>query len=86
MQDAVNHLTDENEGLATERQVLLESLCAQTEKLENARMQIDHLKVLNSFYKCRIFILFEVEQVLESLSVSVTATPLHISGFVGERK
>ena len=45
LQDAVNHLTDENEGLATERQVLLESLCAQTEKLENARMQIDHLKV-----------------------------------------
>lgn len=48
LQDAVNHLTDENEGLATERQVLLESLCAQTEKLENARMQIDHLKVLIS--------------------------------------
>ncbi len=45
LQDAVNHLSDENEGLATERQVLLESLCAQTEKLENARMQIDHLKV-----------------------------------------
>ncbi len=46
LQDTVNELTDENEGLADEKQVLLESLCAQTEKLENCRMQIEHLKSL----------------------------------------
>lgn len=46
LQDAVNELTCENESLADEKSVLLESLCAQTEKLENARLQIEHLKVL----------------------------------------
>ena len=46
LQDAVNDLSNENERLADERQVLLESLCAQTEKLENCRMQIEHLKAL----------------------------------------
>eukprot|EP00914_Ancora_sagittata_P000871 GHVO01002296.1.p1 GENE.GHVO01002296.1~~GHVO01002296.1.p1 ORF type:complete len:1070 (-),score=175.65 GHVO01002296.1:379-3588(-) len=46
LQDAVNELTCENESLADEKSVLLESLCAQTEKLENARMQVEHLKVL----------------------------------------
>ena len=46
LQDAVNQLTDENERLADERTVLLESLCAQTEKLENCRMQIEHMKAL----------------------------------------
>ena len=46
LQDSVNELSSENERLADERSVLLESLCAQTEKLENCRMQIEHLKVL----------------------------------------
>ena len=46
LQDAVNTLTTENECLTDEKMVLLESLCAQTEKLENARMQIEHLKAL----------------------------------------
>jgi len=46
LQDAVNELSQDNERLADERQVLLESLCAQTEKLENCRMQIEHLKAL----------------------------------------
>ncbi|XP_074643646.1 catenin alpha-2-like [Tubulanus polymorphus] len=58
LQSAVNELTSENEHLASERGVLLESLCAQTEKLENARIQIDHLKLLligdttNNVNKC----------------------------------
>lgn len=46
LQDSVNELTGENERLADERTVLLESLCAQTEKLENCRLQIEHMKVL----------------------------------------
>ena len=46
LQDAVNELTLENEQLAEDKGVLLESLCAQTEKLENCRMQIEHLKIL----------------------------------------
>lgn len=46
LQDTVNDLTLDNERLGDERSVLLESLCAQTEKLENARMQIEHLKTL----------------------------------------
>ena len=36
----------ENERLNDEKGILLESLCAQTEKLENYRMQIEHLKQL----------------------------------------
>jgi hypothetical protein len=46
LQDAVNSLTSENEKLADERAIVLESLCAQTQKLENARRQIGHLKAL----------------------------------------
>lgn len=46
LQDSVNELTSENEGLADEKYVLLESLCAQTEKLQNARLQIEQLKEL----------------------------------------
>ena len=42
----MNELTDENERLADEKSVLLESLCAQTEKLENCRMQIEQLKAI----------------------------------------
>ena len=46
LQDAVNELTEENERLADERTVLLESLCTQTEKLEHCRNQIEQLKYL----------------------------------------
>lgn len=46
LQDAVNELTEENERLADERSVLLESLCTQTEKLEQCRNQIEQLKCL----------------------------------------
>jgi len=46
LQDAVNSLTVENERLADERAIVLESLCAQTQKLENARRQIEHMKAL----------------------------------------
>ncbi|XP_064620116.1 cytospin-A-like isoform X2 [Lineus longissimus] len=46
LQSMVNELTLENERLADEKAVLLESLCAQTEKLEHCRMQIEHLKSL----------------------------------------
>ncbi|ESO02534.1 hypothetical protein HELRODRAFT_188743 [Helobdella robusta] len=46
LQDAVNDLTVENERLANERNVLLESLCTQTEKLENARLHVDFVKAL----------------------------------------
>ncbi|CAH1802237.1 unnamed protein product [Owenia fusiformis] len=46
LQDTVNCLQNENDKLADERAVLLESLCSQTEKLENGRMQIEHLKNL----------------------------------------
>ena len=46
LQDAVNSLTAENERLADERAIVLESLCAQTQKLENARRQIEHMKAL----------------------------------------
>lgn len=45
-QDSVNELACENERLNDEKAILLESLCAQTEKLENYRMQIEHLKQL----------------------------------------
>ncbi|KAL5016371.1 hypothetical protein ScPMuIL_005960 [Solemya velum] len=46
LQYAVNDLTEENERLADEKAVLLESLCAQTEKLQHCRTQIDQLKTL----------------------------------------
>jgi len=46
LQNAINTLTAENERLADERTILLESLCTQTQKLENARRQIQHLKNL----------------------------------------
>ncbi|XP_050411238.1 cytospin-A isoform X2 [Patella vulgata] len=46
LQDAVNELTEENERLADEKAVLLESLCTQTEKLENTRIQVEQLKSL----------------------------------------
>ena len=46
LQDSVNDLTEENERLADERTVLLESLCTQTAKLEHCRTQIEQLKSL----------------------------------------
>lgn len=46
LQDSVNELTSANELLADEKYVLLETLCSQTEKLENARLQIEQLKSL----------------------------------------
>ncbi|KAJ8311962.1 hypothetical protein KUTeg_009335 [Tegillarca granosa] len=46
LQDSVNELTDENEKIINEKNVLLESLCTQTEKLEHCRMQISQLKHL----------------------------------------
>jgi chromosome segregation ATPase len=46
LQQAVNELSDDNERYNDERSVLMESLCAQTVKLENCRLQIDHLKTL----------------------------------------
>lgn len=46
LQNAINSLTAENERLADERTILLESLCTQTQKLENLRRQIQHLKTL----------------------------------------
>ncbi|KAH9525800.1 hypothetical protein Btru_002390 [Bulinus truncatus] len=46
LQDAVNELTEENTKLTDEKTVLLESLCAQTEKLENTRIQLEQLKCL----------------------------------------
>jgi len=46
LQNAINSLTAENERLADERTILLESLCTQTQKLENSRRQIQHLKTL----------------------------------------
>lgn len=46
LQDNVNELSMENEKLCDEKSILLESLCTQTEKLENARLQIEHLKTL----------------------------------------
>lgn len=47
LQDTVNHLSLENEKLADEKQVLLESLCAQTEKLQNCRMQVGQIIFLS---------------------------------------
>ena len=46
LQDAVNELTSENERLANERNVLLESLCTQTLKLENTRLHLNFVKSL----------------------------------------
>lgn len=46
LQHNVNELTDENERLFSERNILLESLCTQTEKLEHCRIQIEQLKSL----------------------------------------
>ncbi|RUS83359.1 hypothetical protein EGW08_008862 [Elysia chlorotica] len=46
LQDAVNELTEENTKLTDEKAVLLESLCTQTEKLENTRIQLEQLKYL----------------------------------------
>ena len=46
LQQTVNSLTEENEQLGNEKSVLLASLCAQTEKLENCRMQIEHMKAI----------------------------------------
>ncbi|XP_041347791.1 cytospin-A-like [Gigantopelta aegis] len=46
LQDAVNELTDENERLTDEKSVLLESLCTQTQKLSNSRIQVEQLKCL----------------------------------------
>ncbi|XP_035828216.1 cytospin-A [Aplysia californica] len=46
LQDTVNELTEEHSRLADEKAVLLESLCTQTEKLENTRIQLEQLKCL----------------------------------------
>ncbi|GFO01137.1 cytospin-a [Plakobranchus ocellatus] len=46
LQDTVNELTEENTKLTDEKAVLLESLCTQTEKLENTRIQLEQLKYL----------------------------------------
>ncbi|CAG5119370.1 unnamed protein product [Candidula unifasciata] len=46
LQDAVNELTEDNTKLTDEKAVLLESLCTQTVKLENARFHLEHLKHL----------------------------------------
>ncbi|OWF54366.1 cytospin-A-like [Mizuhopecten yessoensis] len=46
LQHSVNELTDENERLFNERNILLESLCTQTEKLQHCRIQIEQLKSL----------------------------------------
>ncbi|XP_059144249.1 cytospin-A-like [Physella acuta] len=46
LQDTVNELTEENTKLTDEKTVLLESLCTQTEKLENTRIQLEQLKCL----------------------------------------
>ncbi|GFS26636.1 cytospin-A [Elysia marginata] len=46
LQDAVNELTEDNTKLTDEKAVLLESLCTQTEKLENTRIQLEQLKYL----------------------------------------
>ncbi|CAL1537707.1 unnamed protein product [Lymnaea stagnalis] len=46
LQDAVNELTEENTKLTDEKAVLLESLCAQTDKLETTRIQLEQLKCL----------------------------------------
>ncbi|XP_060064600.1 cytospin-A-like [Ylistrum balloti] len=46
LQHSVNELSDENERLFNERNILLESLCTQTEKLEHCRIQIEQLKSL----------------------------------------
>ena len=46
LQQSVNELSLDNERFADEKEVLLESLCAQTVKLENCRLQIEHLKAL----------------------------------------
>lgn len=50
LQDAVNELTEENGRLSDEKTVLLESLCTQTEKLENARRQVK-LSLLHLLYR-----------------------------------
>ncbi|CAC5386653.1 SPECC1 [Mytilus coruscus] len=46
LQHSVNELTDDNEQLTSEKFILLESLCTQTEKLEHCRTQIEQLKAL----------------------------------------
>ena len=46
LQTSLNQLSSQNELLADEKAVLLESLCSQTEKLENCRLQIEHMKEL----------------------------------------
>ncbi|KAK3083835.1 hypothetical protein FSP39_003886 [Pinctada imbricata] len=46
LQTNVNELNDENEKLLDEKNLLLESLCTQTEKLEHCRIQIEQLKAL----------------------------------------
>lgn len=46
LQQNVNELTDDNEQLTSEKHILLESLCTQTEKLEHCRTQIEQLKAL----------------------------------------
>lgn len=46
LQDTVNRLTEENEDLAAERDLLFQSLHTQTRKLQNCRTQIEQLKSL----------------------------------------
>lgn len=51
LQAQLTELQQENERLADEKAVLLESLCRQTEKLEDSRTEVDTLKQL--LYKDR---------------------------------
>ncbi|XP_013786548.1 cytospin-A-like [Limulus polyphemus] len=46
LQDQVTELQLENEQMRSEKAVLLESLCSQTEKLEDYREQVEHFKPL----------------------------------------
>lgn len=46
LQDQISYLQMENERMSEEKAVLLESLCSQTEKLEECRTQITQLKQL----------------------------------------
>lgn len=46
LQDIVNDLTKENQNLSEEKTLLYNSLCKQSEKVDNCRLQIENLKHL----------------------------------------
>lgn len=50
LQRSVCELTSDNEKLTDERTLLLESLCAQTKKLEHARLQVERSVSLNEYF------------------------------------